>query len=200
MSRAVEAAMPISVLIIGTDEDFRGHIKARLLTEGFQIAETSSESDSEELLARQEVDVVLLDLTGIGQRGIPFIGRVQAAQPLAKVIVLIPKNGLKLSLAAMQHEAYDDLMVPFSWKDLLKKVKAAAKQKNLEQKGKKGFWRTLEDHMTAISFAEGGASDLAREVIRPEEQSSGAPDRRSKEGEPGKAAPGSGFQKKGERE
>ena len=160
--------MPISVLIVGTDGDFRRHLKTRLLSEGFQIKEAGNESDFEDLLSLLEMDVVLLDLTVIGQKGVSFIDRIKILQPLAQVIALIPQNGLKLSLAAMQHRAYDDLMVPFSWKDLLKKIKAAAKQKKLEQKGKKGFWRTLEDHMTAIGFAEEGASDFARDIIRSE--------------------------------
>lgn len=157
--------MAIAVLMLGFNEDFQEHIKMRLQSQRAINLETVHNDDVHSVLDQKEADVILVNLIDNPKTGLDYIDLVKAKQPMAKILTLTINNNFKTSYQVMQHGAYDEIIMPFSWKELIKRIKLAAKQKFKEVGVKKSFWRSVEDHMSAIGFAEYGEHDFAREII-----------------------------------
>jgi DNA-binding NtrC family response regulator len=129
-----------------------------------------------ELLDRLKagVDVALLDMSSFGFRGVALLDRINQVQPQIPVICLMPQGMTQLSMAVMQHGAYDEVVSPFSKSTLLKTIASAHKdRKRFTRKEKRGLWQRLEDSIVAGSLAEAGAGEMAREWLRQQQEKKG---------------------------
>lgn len=129
--------MGIRVLVIDTDETFRQNLAQRLLSEGCQVFTAANEIRSKKILQREKIDVALLGLSEVGQRGLSLLNAIKRIRPLTQVILMLPAEHLSLSIEGMRLGAFDDLLLPFDVETLLARIKAAYQHKQeLQQTGK----------------------------------------------------------------
>lgn len=125
----------IKILIVEGDDTFRRNISQRLRLEGHQTHEARGENEAKQVIQRVDVDVVLLGLGNLKQRGLFLLREIKRVRPRTEVILLTPSEDLSLSLSieGMKAGAFDDLLVPFDIETLLERVQEAY-QKRLEKK------------------------------------------------------------------
>ncbi len=120
----------MKILIIEDEEDVVEFIKDGLRSEGFNVdfALTGSEGLSQ---ARENCyDLILIDLL------LPDIHGLELCKTLAKDgnsasrIVLTAKNDLKLKLEAFREGVDDYVVKPFSFEELLARIRAVLKRKS----------------------------------------------------------------------
>lgn len=152
--------MVIRVLVIDTDETFRQNLAQRLLSEGCQVFTAANEIRAKKVLQREKIDVVLLGLSEVGQRGLSLLSVIKRIRPLTQVILMLPAEHLSLSIEGMRLGAFDDLLLPFDVETLLARIKAAYQHKQkLQQAGK-----TMASRQRPRSVADGGTSEAAEGV------------------------------------
>jgi DNA-binding NtrC family response regulator len=156
------------LLIVEADGVFRQNLALRLQHEKFEVFEADDSEGLHRLLKRRDVDVVLLGLNGFKERGLSLLKIIKAIRPLTEIILMNSPRDLPLSIAGMKLGAFDDLLLPFDLEALLDRVrKAWARKRELEAKRKgRSILNRCQDAMVAVSFAEAGQPDMAREVLR----------------------------------
>jgi DNA-binding NtrC family response regulator len=139
--RSGDEALPQStgakLLIIESDDPFRRKISVRLRQENYRVFEACQEIEAHRIMQRKDIDVILLGLRGLKQRGLSLLKAIKEERPSIEVILLIPSEELSLSIEGMKLGAFDDLMVPFDLETLLERIQAACLHKAEKAKEKK---------------------------------------------------------------
>jgi DNA-binding response OmpR family regulator len=112
-----------SVLLIEDDVRVRRIVQLALSTEGFQVAEAATGEEGLELLARQPVDVVLLDLMLPGRDGFDICREIRQTSE-APVIMLTARSDSHDVVAGLEAGADDYISKPFVAKELSARIRA----------------------------------------------------------------------------
>ncbi len=75
------------ILVIEDDEKQRQLYCEELLAAGYETLEASSASEAEELLSREKVDLIVLDLNMPGMSGLELLPRIHELYPGLPVII-----------------------------------------------------------------------------------------------------------------
>ncbi|MDT7806523.1 MAG: hypothetical protein QOJ70_336 [Acidobacteriota bacterium] len=93
-------------------------LRLLLKGEGFETRAVASPADAAEALARQSVDVALIDLnytrdTTSGEEGLDLLARVREIDPTLPVVVMTAWGSVELAVEAMQRGARDFVQKPW---------------------------------------------------------------------------------------
>jgi len=125
--------MSSTVLIVDDERNIRRTFAMVLQAEGFEVLEAESGEIALSLLARQKVEVVILDVRLPGQDGIEILRQVKQANP-DQVVVMISGHGtIATAVAATREGAFDFLEKPISKERVLVAVRNAMRQSALER-------------------------------------------------------------------
>jgi DNA-binding NtrC family response regulator len=121
----------MKLLIIHPDDLFRSCLVERMRLENQRVLETSLEAEAEDIIQRENPDVVLLGATGSHQNRLSFLKRIRKVQPLAEVILLTAAedHSFEGAIKAMQLGAFDDLLLPIDIHTLMGRIREAFKRK-----------------------------------------------------------------------
>ncbi|MBI5551388.1 MAG: response regulator [Desulfobacterales bacterium] len=125
-----------SVLVIDDELDFMETLVNRLQRRKLDAIGVPDGEQALELLKQRSFEVILLDIKMPGgMDGIETLREIRRLQPLAEVILLTGHASVETSLEGMQLGAYDYLLKPVKFEELLVKI-AAAFEKNSPQENK----------------------------------------------------------------
>ncbi len=79
------------VLVVEDDESFRESVKKLLEKEGFEVREACSGEEGVEILGKDSIDLVLLDLYLGGMTGLEFLDKTK--NPLRPPVILLTAFG-----------------------------------------------------------------------------------------------------------
>lgn len=132
--------MGMKLLIIHPDDLFRSRLVERMLSENQRVFETALETEAEDILQRENLDVVLLGATGSHQNRLSFLKRIRRVRPFAEVILLTAAedHSFEGAIKAMQLGAFDDLLLPIDIHALMGRMREAFKRKRARVKAMKG--------------------------------------------------------------
>jgi len=116
---------PLKLLIVEPEAAFRRNLFHRLRLEQWLVFEAAEEEQVKRLLKRHDMDVVVLGLNSLQQRGLAILRSIKSVRPATEVILLTGAEHLSLAIAGMQLGAFDDLLVPFDMKTLLLRIREA---------------------------------------------------------------------------
>ena len=102
-----------TILVVDDEQSVRNFLKQALCREGRQIVITSNGHQALKMAARQQVDVVLLDLKMPRLSGIETLKRLLEVDAGLVVIVLTGHGSIETVREAMRLGAYDYLTKPF---------------------------------------------------------------------------------------
>jgi DNA-binding NtrC family response regulator len=127
-----------SVLLVDDDRGLRRAFADVLRAEGFRVAEAGTEPEAERAFAASEARLVVLDLmlppSGSPEAGAALLGRMLAARPAAKIVVVSGTGDTSLALSLVRRGAYDFLGKPVDPDVLIAVVERAAARLALEDR------------------------------------------------------------------
>lgn len=115
----------LSVLLVDDETDFLHSLSQRLSLRNLNVLTASSGLEALDVLAREPVDVVLLDVKMPGLDGIQTLKAIKKTYPAAKVIMLTGHAELESSLDGMDLGFFDYLTKPVDINKLIAKLKEA---------------------------------------------------------------------------
>jgi DNA-binding NtrC family response regulator len=129
----------MKLLIIHPDDLFRSCLVERMRIENQRVLETSMEADAEDIIQRENLDVVLLGATGSHQNRLSFLKRIRKVRPFAEVILLTAAedHSFEGAIKAMQLGAFDDLLLPIDIHVLMSRIREAFKRKKVRMRDMK---------------------------------------------------------------
>ena len=162
--------MPPRILIADDQADILSALKLLLKREGYEVATATSPAGVLDIVAREHVDVALVDLnysrdTTSGEEGLALVDQLHRGHPELPVVVMTAWATVDVAVRAMRHGANDFLEKPWNNQRLLSLLANQVKLAEARQRG-----RRLADE-NAILRASDGANLVAssrpmQEVVR----------------------------------
>lgn len=124
----------IKVLLVDDEADFITTLNKRLSKRGLDVEETHSGEEALDMLQLFEADVVLLDVKMPGMDGLTTLHKIKKDWPLIEVIMLTGHASVEVAIRGMELGAFDYLMKPVEFEELLYKLEDAAKRKAMQDR------------------------------------------------------------------
>ena len=158
------------ILVADDQADILSALKLLLKREGFDVATASSPAGVLDIVAREHVDVALVDLnysrdTTSGEEGVALVEQLHREHPDLPVIVMTAWATVEVAVKAMRNGANDFLEKPWNNQRLLSVLRNQVQLAEARQRG-----RRLADE-NAILRASDGTTSIAtsrpmQEVVR----------------------------------
>jgi two-component system NtrC family response regulator len=143
----------IRVLLVDDEENLLEYLSKRLLKLGFSVKATFSGEEAIKAAMEQRYDVAVVDLKMPGIDGVETQKRLREVQPYLQCIVLTGHGSIESALESGQEDAFQYLLKPVDYDDLLSNIKEAYKKKvELQQQD---FSKQVESIQTAGLGAHG---------------------------------------------
>ena len=127
------------VLVVDDEADFLETIVNRLLKRKIDATGVPGGEAALALMKEKNFDVVLLDIKMPGgMDGIEVLKESKMIQPLTEVILLTGHASVETSIEGMNSGAFDYLIKPVKFAELLEKLIAAFEKKNAQEQKIRG--------------------------------------------------------------
>ena len=163
----------MQLLLVDDESGFRQTLAKRLEKRGAVINQAESGEEALSILAKQPVDVIVLDVKMPGMNGIETLQRIKEQYPTGlEVILLTGQSSTQDGVAGIKAGAFDYLTKPIELDHLLGKVKQAYEKINWEkEKAREAAYRAkMEQQMiTTERLASLGtlSAGIAHEINNP---------------------------------
>lgn len=153
-----------SILVIDDDVDVLTAVRLLLKPEVKQIITEKNPENIRSLLAKQEFDVILLDMNfnssiNTGNEGIFWLKKIKEFRSAANVIMITAYGDIDLAIRSLKEGAFDFIVKPWHNEKLIATIKEAVRQK--ENKG-----NAAQQTGTSIFEKELlGESDVMQEIF-----------------------------------
>jgi len=125
--------IPTRVMIVDDEVDFVEMLSLRLKDVGEVVTGVHSGEDCLAGLESGLTDVVILDIKMPGMDGIETLKHIKQKFPLVEVILLTGHGSTETAVEGMKLGAYDYLMKPADFSDLIYKLEGARKRKDEQE-------------------------------------------------------------------
>ena len=129
----MKSKSPCKVLLVDDEVEFLDTVTKRLRYRDLDVQAVYSGADALEHLADAPVDVVLLDVKMPGMDGLEALRRIKSVHPLTEVIMLTGHASVDVAIEGMELGAFDYLMKPTNFEDLLFKIQDAHQKKAIQE-------------------------------------------------------------------
>lgn len=150
----------LKVLLVDDEEEFVETLADRLEMRDMEAGAVFNGEQALDAVKKEEPDVIVLDVKMPGIDGIEVLRRVKKAYPNVEVIILTGHGTEKDEEAARNLGAFDYIRKPADIEFLVPRI-AKAFQRRMKK---------LEMISMAVTFAEAGEFDMAREIMEEEEE------------------------------
>lgn len=124
-----------TVLLVDDEVEFLDVLVKRLRKRKLSLLSASSGEEALKLVRENPVDVAVLDVKMPGMDGISVLKEIKKINASIEVIMLTGHANVEVALEGMELGAFDYLMKPVDFDELLYKLQDAYKKKTL-QRGK----------------------------------------------------------------
>jgi DNA-binding NtrC family response regulator len=122
--------MQPKVLIVDDEEVFAKTLAERLSMRDYKVAVAFNGKDALDKIGKQNMDVVILDVSMPGMDGIEALREIKKIKPLTEVIMLTGHATIETAIDGMKLGAMDYLIKPCDMEDLTEKINMAYKRKS----------------------------------------------------------------------
>ncbi len=124
--------VPTNILLVDDEKDFVEMLALRLEEAGEKVTPAYNGQMCLDILGKEPVDVVILDIKMPGMNGIQALRTIKIMYPLVEVILLTGHGTTETAIEGMKLGAFDYLQKPADFDDLTAKL-AGAREKKEEQ-------------------------------------------------------------------
>ncbi|WP_432734596.1 response regulator [Maridesulfovibrio sp. FT414] len=102
----------MKIMIVEKDPEFREHLAQRLESAGLNITDSGNLDEAEKFIRENELDGVVLGLSGFGRSSLTLMEMISTNIPDLKVVLINRHNKIALSIEAMNLGACAEISVP----------------------------------------------------------------------------------------
>jgi len=124
---------PCKVLLVDDEVEFVQTVAKRLARRRLNVEAAHSGTEALEWLAATAADVVVLDVKMPGMSGLDTLREIKGRHPLVEVIMLTGNASVEVAIEGMELGAFDYLMKPVEFDELLYKIQDAQKKKSIQE-------------------------------------------------------------------
>ena len=135
-ARAGQGAGPVGprVLLVDDEERFLATMAKLMRKKGLDVRVAESGLKALEEMARDEPDVVVLDVKMPGMDGLTALGLIKTRHPLIEVIILTGHAAVESAMEGIKGGAFDFLIKPCGLEELLEKVQEAWERRKIRRR------------------------------------------------------------------
>jgi DNA-binding NtrC family response regulator len=155
-----------TILVVDDDADIRAVLKDRLDSLNYQVFEAACGREALDLLEKQNVQMVLLDVVMPDMDGLAVLSEIRKRGLDVTVLMISAYGTIEQAVQAMKHGAYDFIPKPFE-ADHIALIVAKALERETLKRGIEVLAEELDDrHRLVIgkSAAMNGALEVARKA------------------------------------
>jgi DNA-binding NtrC family response regulator len=149
------------ILVVDDEQETCDLLQMVLGREGFQVTTSTSAQSALELVAAQDFDAVVTDLSMPEMGGLELCERVLGTRPNVPVVVITGQGSLETAIGAMRVGAYDFITKPVDPKILVVSVARAVQHKSLQDEVKR-LQSVAPADTSAIENVVGSSSAMRR--------------------------------------
>ncbi len=123
---------PITVLIVDDEEPVRGTLGRFLSQQGYEVVIAATGAEALEILRRQKIACVLLDIRMPDASGIDLVPQILDLEPQAALLMLTAVNDAASATRSMQRGAMDYLTKPVDLADLQRAIERALRRRDTQ--------------------------------------------------------------------
>ena len=123
--------MTKSVLIVEDEVVLRESLAELMAGEGFEVLQAADGKAAYAIVLERPVDVVVTDVRMSGMDGLTLLGHLRQVAPQTPVIVATAFGTVETAVSAMRAGAYDYLLKPVQFEDMLLKVQRALEYRDM---------------------------------------------------------------------
>ncbi|MEJ2655852.1 MAG: response regulator [Desulfobacterales bacterium] len=109
----MEIGPDATILVVDDEQDIRDASERILVRAGFQVLKASHGSEALDILDKEKINIVLLDLKMPGMDGLEVLKRIRKLSDTIQVIVITGYATVETAIEAMKQGAYDFIPKPF---------------------------------------------------------------------------------------
>ena len=117
--------MPKSILIAEDEQVLRESLAELLKEEGYDVLQAADGKAAYQILMQRPVDLILSDVRMPEMDGMALLGHVEQIAPQTPFIMVTAYGTVESAVSAMRGGAYDYLLKPVQFDDVLLKVQRA---------------------------------------------------------------------------
>lgn len=123
-----------TVLLVDDEVEYLDVLVKRLRKRKLSLLSASSGEEALRLVQEHPVDVAVLDVKMPGMDGISVLKEIKKINPSIEVLMLTGHANVEVALEGMALGAFDYLMKPVDFDELLYKLQDAYKKRTLQQR------------------------------------------------------------------
>jgi two-component system response regulator PilR (NtrC family) len=123
----------LRILIVDDEEVLRDVLEAVLRREGFEVLLAASGEEGLNVLDKEEVDCVILDVMLPGISGIDTLRAIRISNPTLPVVVITAFSSIDGAIEAMKHGAFHYIPKPFKNEEVVLTLNKALEQRRLSR-------------------------------------------------------------------
>jgi putative two-component system response regulator len=154
---------PVTLLVVDDEETIRSALRRYLVQQGYEVAVAASGEVALDLLRRQKITVILLDVNLPGTNGIDLVPRLLELEPTAAILMLTAVNDATSAALCMQRGALDYLLKPIDLAHLGRAIGRALERRHTLLEGQQINQRLKEE--VALRVAERRLDQATQERI-----------------------------------
>ena len=124
---------PTNVLVVDDEKALVKAIVATLREVDESAWGAHSGKECLEVLQKENIDVIILDIKMPGMDGVETLQAIKQKFPLVEVVMLTGHGTIETSVECMKLGAFDYILKPADFSELLDKIRAARKKKDEQE-------------------------------------------------------------------
>lgn len=123
---------PARILVIDDDPKIRSVVRRGLVYEGFRVTDAGTGEEGLDQARDQTPDLVILDVMLPGMDGLEVCRRLRGAGDEVAILMLTARDEVKDRVEGLETGADDYLVKPFSFEELLARVRALLRRRSTQ--------------------------------------------------------------------
>jgi putative nucleotidyltransferase with HDIG domain len=121
---------PVTLLVVDDEESIRNAVRKYLVQQGYEVAVAATGEEALDILQRQKVTAILLDVNLPGTNGIDLVPRILELEPAAAILMLTAVNDATSAALCMQRGALDYLLKPIDLSHLGRAIRRGLERRH----------------------------------------------------------------------
>jgi putative two-component system response regulator len=139
---------PVTLLVVDDEEAIRNALRKFLAQQGYEVATAASGEEALEILQRQRITGMLLDVNMPGISGVELVPQIMELEPTIAILMLTAVNDATSAALCMQRGAFDYLIKPIDLGHLSRAIHHALQRRHTQLEGQQiNQW--LKDEVAA---------------------------------------------------